>query len=215
MIDIFNELYSIYGNQNWWPAETQFEVIVGAILTQNTSWHNVAKAIDNLEKHGLLELSALVKAEPDTVKKLIYPVGFFNIKYERLKSVLEYLLTTDQARFYNAPVEDLRDELLSINGIGPETADSILLYAFRRPIFVVDAYTRRLFSRLGYNWMEKAYYDEIQKFFMERLPIDSGLYNEYHALIVTHCKTICKKNPLCIDCALTCQIKFDETKVER
>ena len=212
MIDIFNELYSIYGRQDWWPAETQFEVIVGAILTQNTAWHNVSKAINNLKSYGLLELNTLAEAEPDFVKKLITPVGFYNVKYIRLKAVLDYFVNTELARFSYEPIDNLRTELLDINGVGPETADSILLYAFERPIFVVDAYTRRLFSRLGYTWMEKASYDEIQGFFMERLPVDSGLYNEYHALIVMHNKAICKKKPFCSDCALTCQMKLREVE---
>ena len=209
VVKIFDELYSIYGSQNWWPGETQFETIVGAILTQNTSWHNVAKAIENLKSHKLLELNALVEAEPEFVKKLITPVGFFNVKYKRLKSVLDYLVSTELLKFSCEPVEELRDELLAINGIGPETADSILLYAFERPIFVVDAYTRRLFSRLGYGWMEKASYDEIQRFFMESLPLDTGLYNEYHALIVMHSKILCKKKPLCLDCVMTCLMRFE------
>lgn len=206
MIEIFNELYSIYGSQDWWPAETQFEVIVGAILTQNTAWHNVSIAINNLKKHGLLELFPLVEADANLVKTLIKPVGFFNIKYKRLMNVLNYIAEKglDNPKFSNAPIDELRQELLDINGVGPETANSILLYAFERPIFVVDAYTRRLFSRLGYSWMENASYDEIQRYFMDRLPSDSGLYNEYHALIVMHSKIICKKNPFCWDCALTC-----------
>ena len=213
MIEIFNELYSIYGSQDWWPAETQFEVIVGAILTQNTAWHNVSKAIDNLKEYGLLELTVLAEAEPDFVKKLITPVGFFNVKYERLKATLGYFTHTELERFSYEPIDKLRQELLDINGVGPETADSILLYAFERPIFVVDAYTRRLFSRLGYSWMENASYDEIQRYFMDRLPIDSGLYNEYHALIVMHSKIICKKNPFCWNCALTCPMRSVDTPI--
>jgi endonuclease-3 related protein len=205
IIKIFDVLYSTYGPQGWWPGEDQFEIILGAILTQNTAWRNVTLAIANLKAEGILEPSALLEAKPERVKALIAPAGFFNVKYKRLKSVLEYLMgrNTDFERFCYLPTADLRSELLEINGIGPETADSILLYAFDRPVFVVDAYTRRLFSRLGYGWMGKAPYEEIQKFFMEDLPSDSGLYNEFHALIVAHCKTVCRKKPLCSECSLS------------
>ena len=204
MIKIFDVLYSTYGPQGWWPGEDSLEIILGAILTQSTAWHNVTLAIANLKGEGLLEPCALLEAEPERIKALIAPTGFFNVKYNRLKSVFEYLMrhNMDFEGFRHLPIADLRNELLEINGIGPETADSILLYAFDRPVFVVDAYTRRLFSRLGYSWMEKAPYDEIQKFFMEELPSDPGVYNEFHALIVVHCKTVCRKKPLCSDCDL-------------
>ena len=206
IIEIFNVLYSAYGPQDWWPGDSRFEIIVGAILTQSTAWHNVALAITNLKAEGILEPHALLEAKPEYVKTLIAPTGFFNVKYKRLRSFLEYFIKhdTDFERFCQLPLDDLRDELLEINGVGPETADSILLYAFDRPVFVVDAYTRRLFSRLGYRWMEKAAYEKIQKFFMEELPSDVKLYNECHALIVKHCKGTCKKRtPLCFACALS------------
>jgi len=201
-IEIFNKLYSDYGPQNWWPGESQFEIIIGAVLTQSTAWHNVTLAINNLKRNDLLELKSLLSAEPELVKSLIAPAGFFNVKYKRLRSLLEYLNNNyiDFDRFYNLPIDKLRDELLEINGIGPETADSILLYAFNRPTFVVDAYTRRLFSRLGYNWVEKASYMEIRKFLMDQIPSDYRIYNEFHALIVVHCKKICKKTPICWNC---------------
>lgn len=203
IIKIFDVLYSTYGPQGWWPGEDHLEIILGAVLTQSTAWHNVTLAIANLKREGLLEPGALLEAEPEHIKALIAPTGFFNVKYKRLKSVLEYFMrhNMDFERFRRLPVVDLRNELLEVNGIGPETADSILLYAFDRPVFVVDAYTRRLFSRLGYGWMEKAPYEEIQQFFMEKLPSD--LCNEFHALIVTHCKVICRKRPLCSDCDLS------------
>jgi endonuclease-3 related protein len=205
LIKIFDVLYSTYGPQGWWPGEDPLEIILGAILTQNTAWHNVTLAIANLKGEGLLEPGALLEAEPERIKALIAPTGFFNVKYDRLKSVLEYLVrhNMDLERFRRLPIADLRNELLEVNGIGPETADSILLYAFDRPIFVVDAYTRRLFPRLGYGWMEKAPYEEIQRLFMAELPSDSDLYNEFHALIVAHCKAVCRKEPLCSDCGLS------------
>ncbi len=203
MIEIFKALYSIYGPQEWWPGDSQFEIMVGAILTQNTAWRNVSLAIDNLKSGGLLDLVAFLEAEPERVKTLIAPAGYFNVKYKRLRSFLEYLRNADLERFHSAPIGDLRSELLGVNGIGPETADSILLYAFDRPVFVVDAYTRRLFSRLGYGWIEKAPYQEVQEFFMKQLPSETDLYNEFHALIVAHCKNICKKNPRCYACTFS------------
>ncbi len=202
---IFNILYSIYGPQFWWPGESQFEIIIGTILTQNTSWQNVAKAIANLKEYDLLDPKSLFTADPYHVRELIKPSGFYNIKYKRLRSFLEYLtnyeMSLNRLSFINT--YDLRSELLNINGIGPETADSILLYAFERPIFVIDSYTRRLFSRLGYEWMKEASYDDIQAFFMNALPSDTKLYNEYHALIVRHCKSLCRKQPLCSKCNLS------------
>ena len=209
VIEIFKALYSIYGPQEWWPGDSQFEIMVGAILTQNTAWRNVSLAIDNLKSEELLDLVAFLEAEPERVKTLIAPAGYFNVKYKRLRSFLEYLKDIDLERFRSAPIDDLRSELLGVNGIGPETADSILLYAFDRPVFVVDSYTRRLFSRLGYGWMEKAPYEEVQEFFMRELPSESDLYNEFHALIVAHCKKICRKEPLCSACAISSQCAIE------
>jgi len=177
---------------------------VGAVLTQNTAWHNVAQAIANLKREGLLEPEAMLRAEPDRVKALLAPAGYYNIKYGRLMSLLRFLdrYEMDLERLRSLPLDALRAGLLEVNGVGPETADSILLYAFGRPVFVVDAYTRRLFSRLGYEWMEAASYDQVQRFFMEALPQDTPLYNEFHALIVVHSKDACKKRPLCEGCCL-------------
>jgi endonuclease-3 related protein len=204
LLQIFDLLRSSYGPQHWWPGDSPFEVIVGAVLTQNTAWHNVAQAIANLQREGLLEPEALLRAEPDTVKALLAPAGYYNIKYDRLMSLLRFLdgYGMDLERLGSLPLETLRTELLEVKGVGPETADSILLYALQHPVFVVDAYTRRLFSRLGYEWMQKASYSEIQEFFMEALPPDTALYNEFHALIVVHCKDTCKKKPLCEGCCL-------------
>jgi endonuclease-3 related protein len=204
MIESFDLLLSTYGPQVWWPGESQFEIIIGAILTQNTAWTNVARAIENLKRAKMMEPLAIMQENPDYVKSLIAPAGFFNVKYERLRNIIEYLLEYDMdfGKFSQMPVNKLRDELLEINGIGPETADSILLYAFNHPIFVVDAYTRRLFSRLGYKWMETAKYQDIQSCFMAELSPDTDLYNEFHALIVAHCKNRCRKKPLCSDCSL-------------
>jgi endonuclease-3 related protein len=204
LIGIFDLLHSAYGPQSWWPGETPFEVIVGAVLTQNTAWRNVAQAIDNLKREGLLEARALLRAEPARVKDLITPAGYYNVKYDRLMNLLRFLdgRGPDLEKFRHLPLDELRAGLLEVKGVGPETADSILLYAFQRPVFVVDAYTRRLFSRLGHHWMERASYDEVQRFFMEALPPDTVLYNESHALIVVHSKDTCRKKPLCEGCCL-------------
>ncbi|HUT15388.1 MAG TPA: endonuclease [Anaerolineae bacterium] len=177
---------------------------MGAVLTQNTAWHNVALAIANLKREGLLHPELLLHAERERVKALIAPAGYYNVKYDRLMNLLRFLddQGRDLGKFRNLPLEQLRADLLEINGVGPETADSILLYAFERPVFVVDAYTRRLFSRLGYPWMERASYDQVQGFYMEALPRETGLYNEFHALIVFHSKDTCKKKPRCEGCCL-------------
>jgi endonuclease-3 related protein len=204
LLQVFQMLLSAYGPQNWWPGETPFEVMVGAILTQNTAWGNVAQAIGNLKGEGLLHGNALLHAQAERVKALIAPAGYFNIKYERLNNLLRYLAGYgwDLEELRHLPLPQLREELLAVKGVGPETADSILLYALQRRVFVVDAYTRRLFSRLGHTWMEKATYEEVQSFFVEALPQDTSLYNEFHALIVVHSKDTCKKKPRCEVCCL-------------
>jgi endonuclease-3 related protein len=204
LLQIFDLLRSSYGPQHWWPGDSPFEVIVGAVLTQNTAWQNVAQAIANLKRKGLLEPGALLRAEPDTVRALLAPAGYYNIKYDRLMSLLRFLdgYGMDLESVRSLPLETLRSELLEVKGVGPETADSILLYALQRLVFVVDAYTRRLFSRLGYEWVQAASYDQVQRFFMEALPQDMALYNEFHALIVVHSKDTCKKRPLCEGCCL-------------
>jgi endonuclease-3 related protein len=204
-MEVHDLLYAALGPQQWWPGDTAFEVIVGAILTQNTAWNNVALAIGNLKREGLLHANALFHAESERVKALIRPAGYYNVKYERLRNLLEYLDTYgfDLEDLRRLPLAQLREELLAVKGVGPETADSILLYAFHRPVFVVDTYARRLFSRLGHSWMEKATYDEVQGFFVEALPRETDLYNEFHALIVVHCKDTCKKKPRCQGCCLS------------
>jgi endonuclease-3 related protein len=204
LFQIFDLLRGAYGPQDWWPGETPLEVIVGAVLTQNTAWQNVAQAIANLKAAGLLNLEALLHAEPGEVKSLIVPAGYYNLKFERLINVLSYLAGRglDLEDFRHLALAGVREDLLKVKGVGPETADSILLYAFQHPVFVVDAYTRRLFSRLGEGWMMKAAYGEVQRFFMEALPEDTALYNEFHALIVVHCKDVCRKAPQCLGCCL-------------
>jgi endonuclease-3 related protein len=179
--DLYNQLLSVYGKQNWWPADSPYEVMVGAILTQNTNWKNVEKAISNLKREDLLSPNAILETDNPKLETLIRPSGFFRQKAERLKLATEKWLELERG---NGELEtvDLRNHWLSVKGIGPETADSILLYAFDRPVFVIDAYTRcfcdyfGLFSGKGY--------DEYQEFFESNLPEDVELYKEYHALIV-------------------------------
>ncbi len=204
LMDIYQKLFDTYGSQHWWPGDSPFEVMVGAILTQNTNWQNVEKALRNIKDADLLEPMALFKNRVK-IPELIKPSGFYRLKTERLIAFLKYYIEKYQGEIENLKhkkTEDLRGELLAISGIGPETADSILLYALNRPVFVVDTYTRRVLSRhkmIGNN----ANYDEIQKFFHDNLPDNTQLYNEYHALIVRLGKHRCKKNePDCHSCPL-------------
>ncbi len=205
LIVIYKTLYEAYGPQYWWPGDTPFEVMVGAVLTQNTSWTNVEKAIANLKRSGLLTLSRLHNVPRRRLAPLIRPSGYFNIKTERLKSLTEFVVARYQGSLKKMFADDpreLRQRLLDVNGIGPETADSILLYAAAMPYFVVDAYTRRVFSRHGLI-SAKVSYHEVQQLFMDNLRDDVRLYNEYHALIVRVGKERCKKNgPLCEGCPL-------------
>ncbi len=197
LLDIFNLLLNHFGKQYWWPAKTKDEIIIGAILTQNTSWKNVEKSIKNLRNANLTELKKLVNASD--LNLLIKPSGFFNQKAEYLKNIASAL---DKNKVAEMPTNKARKYLLSIKGIGKETADSILLYAFEKPIFVVDAYTKRIFSRLGLI-DKNLKYDEIQKFFMKNLPEDIYIYNEFHALIVMLGKNFCgKQKPNCKNCPL-------------
>jgi endonuclease-3 related protein len=197
LLQIFRILLEEYGPQHWWPGETQDEIIIGAILTQNTNWSNVEKAISNLKADDLLSLSALSKADPKTVAACIRPTGYYNQKAERLVQVSNALKNLISP----AVGYELRQFLLSLKGIGPETADSILLYAYNLPYFVIDAYTQRIFCRLGLADSTSRYH-ELQNLFMQHLEADSTLYNEYHALLVRHAKVHCRKQPDCRNCPL-------------
>lgn len=204
LMQIYRRLYSYYGPRDWWPAETPFEVVVGAILTQNTNWRNVEKAIVNLRRAGALTPETLRNFERAQLEKLIRPSGFFRQKTERLSLFCRHLSDNyrdDLQAWLQDDLQRVRSELLSLKGIGPETADSILLYAGRRPTFVVDAYTGRLFERLGVLDGTESY-AEIRDRFMAGTERNVQLYNEYHALIVIHCKSHCLKNPKCRDCPL-------------
>ena len=204
LVDVFARLHEEFGPRCWWPAETPFEVCVGAILTQNTNWRNVEKAIANLKGERLLSPEAIRDIEVHQLAAVIKPAGFFNVKALRLKEFVVFLWERydgDLERMFKVDWMELRRELLAVRGIGPETCDSILLYAGHKPTFVVDAYTRRIFSHLGLI-EPAASYEEIRSYFMSNLPEDVKLFNEYHALIVEHAKTYCRSNPRCTGCPL-------------
>jgi len=202
---IYHKLYSYFGAQYWWPADSPFEVIIGAILTQNTNWQNVEKAINNLKKQRLLNPDKLYRLSQRRLASLIVPAGYYNIKAKRLKNFLDFFMKTyrgSSKKMSLLDTQSLRGQLLSVNGIGQETADSILLYAFKKPIFVIDAYTRRIFIR-HHLIKEDFGYSEIQNLFMQNLKADVKLFNEYHALLVKLAKEICLKNkPKCDICPL-------------
>lgn len=199
---IYEKLRSRFGPRRWWPAETPFEVMVGAVLTQNTSWTNVEKAIFNLKERRLLDPESLNRIPRRKLAGLIKPSGYYNVKAKRLKSLVSFLMRNfkgDIALMRRQDRGTLRKELLLVHGIGPETCDSIMLYALNKPFFVIDAYTKRIFSRCGIV-KEGVTYDELQRLFMETLPRSVKLYNEYHALIVQLGKEICRKMPKCNLC---------------
>lgn len=200
LLSIYNRLLKAFGPQDWWPGDTQYEIMIGAVLTQNTNWGNVERAIANLKAANLLDARRMAECGPQRLAQLIRPSGYFNVKARRLKALNDWLLARGDAPF-RIRTGALRGELLGISGIGPETADSILLYALGRRKFVVDAYTRRIFSRHGLV-QATATYDEIQTLFEANLPASVPLYNEYHALIVRAGKTFCRPRPLCGECPL-------------
>ena len=204
LTEVYRLLLDRYGPQHWWPADAPFEVIVGAILTQSAAWGNVEKAIFNLKQAGALTPVSLRKLPLDELAELIYPSGYYNAKALKIKSCVQHLGDAHQDSLedlFSLDVPSLRRELLTIHGIGPETADSIVLYAARKPIFVIDAYTRRILLRLGLS-PPRNDYSAFQELFMENLPTEEKLFNEYHALLVRHGKEVCKKAPLCDQCCL-------------
>ncbi len=203
--DTYDRLAARYGPRRWWPGDGPFEVIVGAILTQRTAWANVEKALVNLKRAGALSPSATRALSDDELAELIRPSGFYRSKARKLRAFLDLLDESfggDLGRMLVAPGRELRPALLATYGIGPETADAILLYAARQPVFVIDAYTRRTFSRLGIR-PERDTYDGWQRLFEESLPREAALFGEYHALIVGHAKDVCRAEPQCDRCALT------------
>jgi len=202
--DIYDRLFHRYGPQHWWPGETPFEVIIGAILTQSTAWTNVEKAIENLKAAGALDPVSLQTISTDRLATLIRPSGYYNAKASKVKAFVDRLCDKYEGnldRLFELGTGDLRKELLSIHGIGPETADSILLYAAYRPVFVIDAYTKRIIGRLGLA-PAKDSYEAFQRLFMKNVPHDERTFNEYHALFVRHGKDVCRKSPKCEGCCL-------------
>ena len=205
LLKMYHGLYRAFGPQNWWPGDTPFEVAVGAILTQNTNWGNVEKAIQNLKKHKVLSAEAIHGMPEVKLAGLIRPAGYYNIKAKRLKSFIGFLMNDyhgSMSMMQDMDVSCLRERLLGIHGIGQETADSILLYALGKPVFVIDAYTKRVLSR--HNVMDgNKSYGEFQEFFYSSMKRDVNLFNEYHALFVQVGKKYCKRRePLCNDCPL-------------
>jgi endonuclease III related protein len=200
----YDALYKRLGPQGWWPADTELECILGAILTQNTAWKNVEKALGNLKKEGLISVEKLVLIPTAALAKLIRPSGFFNQKAIKVKNFIGFLMENydgDLQKMLEEDTDILREKLIGIRGIGPETTDSILLYAAKKPTFVVDAYTYRILSRHGLI-SEDSTYGEMQEAFMDSLPKDAELFNEYHALLVRLGKEWCKKSPMCRGCPL-------------
>jgi endonuclease-3 related protein len=202
---VYDRLLSYYGPQNWWPGETALETIVGAVLTQNTNWGNVEKAIVNLRDANQLNFRTMVNLAVDELAEYIRPAGYYNIKARRLKNLFQMIVDEYEGEvqfLLEDSLENARENLLRVKGVGPETADSILLYAAEKPIFVVDTYTHRVFSRHEIVAEENDYYN-LQQEFMDSLPEDVSLFNEYHALIVAVAKEFCKKGrPRCKECPL-------------
>jgi endonuclease III related protein len=205
LAEAYRRLFDAFGPQRWWPGDTSFEMIVGAMLTQNTSWKNVERAIRNLRDADLLEPHALDNVPLEELEELLQPAGYFRVKAKRLRSLLKFLMERYDGSLdamFETRLDQLRQELLDVHGVGPETADSILLYAGGLPIFVVDAYTHRIFARHGWIGFD-AQYDEIQDYVQGELPPDAPMYNEFHALLVRLGKDYClKRSPKCAECPL-------------
>jgi endonuclease-3 related protein len=202
--DVYERLLAHYGSQHWWPAETAFEAIVGALLMQQTAWRNVEVAIRNLKRAGLLEVRALAGASVPVIRRHVRVAGLYATKPARLRAFCRHLLDRsggDLGRYFDRPTDEVREELLAQDGVGPETADSILLYAGGHAVFVVDAYTERIGTRIGLFPIGD--YGAIQRYFERRIPRDLATYQEYHALLVLHAKTLCRRaNPLCAECPI-------------
>ncbi|MFC1494657.1 endonuclease III domain-containing protein [Thermodesulfobacteriota bacterium] len=204
LTEMYNTLLDHFGPQHWWPGDGPLEMMTGAILTQNTSWSNVEKALDNLKNRNLLSIETLNDLPEEKLARVIKPAGYFNVKAKRLKNLIRFLVDKyegDLDKFIEEDIYQLREGLLSVKGVGPETADSIILYASKKPVFVIDAYTHRILSR-HYMVEEQVNYDELQSLFMDNLPAEATLFNEFHALIVITGKEYCRRNPKCDICPL-------------
>jgi len=204
LLRIYGRLLRHFGPRHWWPGESSFEVCVGAVLTQNTNWKNVERAIANLKDAGVLKLSVMHLMEHHELAELIRPAGYFRLKARRLKALLDYLYEVGGKKlegFNSRPTDKIRKELLDVWGVGPETADSILLYALGRPVFVVDAYTKRIFYRLGLTPKDMEY-EDMRAYFESNLPDKLKLFNDYHAQIVATGNNFCSPKPKCDGCPL-------------
>jgi len=202
--DLYEGMNRHFGDLHWWPGESPLEIMIGAILTQNTSWRNVEKAIRNLKEQQFIQIEKILQAAPERIEELIRPAGFFRLKTERLRNLLFFIKKDYKGsleRMFEEDVRILRKKLLQVRGIGEETADSILLYAGGKPVFVIDAYTRRVLLRHRLI-REDMTYGELQRFFMDHLSRDATLYNQYHALFVELGKSFCTKVPQCDACPL-------------
>ena len=203
--EIYRRLFEKFGPQHWWPGETPFEVMIGAVLTQSAAWKNVETAISNLKKAGLMSPVALREKTLEETAPLIRSAVYYNVKARKLKALVNYIgnaCDDNLASLFEKDTAQLRDELLAVWGIGEETADSILLYAANKPVFVIDAYTRRIIGRIGIQ-PEHDTYSAWQSLFMKNLPVDAGLFNEYHALLVRLGKETCRPKSLCPACPLS------------
>lgn len=199
---VLDRLLTVHGEQGWWPADTPFEVIVGAVLTQNTAWTNVEQALENLRAANALVPEAIIALPEARLGELIRPSGYYNVKARRLQAVCRFVLDHGGIEALSErDTHDLRDALLAVHGVGHETADDIVLYGFHRCVFVIDAYTRRIFTRLGHIDGSEGY-EELRAAFERALPEDVELYKEYHALLVQHAKTACRVKPGCEACCL-------------
>ncbi len=211
LLNIYHQLMVHYGPQYWWPAPEPFEIIVGAILTQSAAWGNVEKAIANLKSAGALSPSALRQLPLAELARIIHPCGYYNAKALKLKSFAHWLgehYNDNLGKLFAHDIDYLRQQLLSVHGIGPETADSIILYAANKPIFVIDAYTRRIINRIGLASVGNSY-NAYQALFMDNLKADTRLFNEYHALLVRLAKEACRSRPFCPQCCLNDSCRFN------
>lgn len=204
VLEIYKILLNHFGYQNWWPAETRDEIIIGSILTQSVSWQNVDKALNNLKQNSLLSIEALHNTTAEEIALLIIPTLYYNVKARKLKNFSDFLYLNyegDLDKLFSVPLPKLRKEVLSIKGVGEETADCILLYVGMKPSFVIDAYTKRIFHRLGYT-DSNICYSHLQKFITERIPVELDLYQDFHAQLVMLGKDFCKPKPKCEGCPL-------------
>lgn len=202
LLEAYRRLDDAWGPQHWWPGESRLEIMVGAVLTQNTAWSNVERAVASLKAAGALSIEALLALSLDELAALIRPAGYFNVKARRLRALLEWVSAAGGEEALAQWSDDaLRAGLLGVRGVGPETADDILLYAFERPVFVIDAYTRRILGRLGLVDPGTGY-EHLRAAIEAELPPDVPLYNQFHALLVAHGKAVCRPRPRCADCVL-------------